>query len=86
VARMEHTCPSGLELDLACQPVRVGTAHLVGPFVSGSVRRAFAGRPHPLLKAIRCPFRERRPGYERQPGGAGRARDREGHPGGLRKS
>jgi hypothetical protein len=25
VARMEHTCTSGLELDLARQPVRVGT-------------------------------------------------------------
>ena len=86
VARMEHTCLSGLELDLACQPVRVGIAHLVGPFVSGSVRRAFAGRPHPLLKAIRCSFRERRPGYERQPEGAGRARDRAGDPGELRKS
>ncbi len=45
VARMEHTCPSGLELDLACQPVRVGTAPLVGPFVSADPQRESASVP-----------------------------------------
>jgi hypothetical protein len=123
VARMEHTCLSGLELDLACQPVRVGTAPLVGPFVSADPQHESADpcpatvasvatstkvaaerrwrfifpdpeaaypskehvlgnrrggrcarRPHPPLKAIRCSFRERQPGYERQPEGTGRVR------------
>jgi hypothetical protein len=45
VARMEHTCSSGLELDLACQPVRVGTAHLVGPFVSADPQHESASMP-----------------------------------------
>jgi hypothetical protein len=43
VARMEPTCPSGLELDLPCQSVRVPTAHLVGPLVRTGVRGGSPG-------------------------------------------
>jgi hypothetical protein len=45
VARMEHTCTSGSELGLARQPVRVGTAHPIGPFVRADPQHESASVP-----------------------------------------
>jgi hypothetical protein len=69
-------CPARRLRNSPCRAIAVtlrSKEHAPGNRRGGRVREG----PHPPLTAIRCSFRERRPGYERQRGDTGRARDRE---------